>query len=371
MAEDECLFLSPESDRLAQVMSPSRSIALLEGEVRGPNYGAVDAGGTPPVLANGVPAGEDGVGSLEPAVDGSCTLEAGVSSSGISYVGASAAATGLDGATCAQGVEARVTRNPPKSICTPPRPLQQPAAQPPQSSTQPFQPGPPAYMQQHSTMNQPTTAPQTFAPLQQQAAASGQPYAVASQSMATSSSQVPIQITQVDPTPASPPMQAMRSFTAHMATAAAAVGQRMQLQTTMTQGRVEVHGGEDSRSLSVGADVVSFEPPSNPPLLPQHLRGDHAEGLPRPGVLAGLARAGQAIRRRVMDPMLHHVSRSPGSQPQLSSNIASPGDSRPGYGPGGQEDSVFPSFRRGRGHERVDSEDFAAYSGYAGTAARA
>ena len=58
----------------------------------------------------------------------------------------------------------------------------------------------------------------------------------------------------------------------------------------------------------------AFDLVSEPPPLPQHLRAGALQDHSRVSVFAGLARAGHAFRRRIMEPVLHQVSRSPGQQ---------------------------------------------------------
>ena len=128
-----------------------------------------------------------------------------------------------------------------------------------------------------------------------------------------------------------------------MATAAAAVGQRMQFQAVLGQGQVEIGhegvglpGTGEPLGLSEGYDRLSTYARSEPPPVPQHLQASMGPGPHREGVFAGLARAGQALRRRVVEPVLQHVARSPAPHPSpsLSSGYDGPraGSVRPSEG---------------------------------------
>ena len=56
----------------------------------------------------------------------------------------------------------------------------------------------------------------------------------------------------------------------------------------------------------------------DPPPLPQHLCNDNRGGPSRPSVFAGIARAGQALRRRVLSPVFQQVS----GYPQVPSSFS-------------------------------------------------
>ena len=124
--------------------------------------------------------------------------------------------------------------------------------------------------------------------------------------------------------------QVMRTWTTQMASAAAAMGQpRFQIQTVLGQGQVEVREGD----VPVGRDgLMGFGTEGqgyhgylqqDPPPLPPHMRSDYGGEASRPSVFAGIARAGQALRRRVLAPVLQQVSgypQAPASLPPLEGN---------------------------------------------------
>ena len=354
MEGDEGLFQSPESVAQPQVMSPNHSAVLLEGESLGPNYGAVEAPGVSAVLPPGHMGSGSGSGDSVPVMNGGRVAE----TTGQSCVGQSARAsvaeagleaqqraTGPDDVTRVPGIEDGITISPPIALDTPPAHQQQPQAQPPQSSAHSYQQGPSTSLQQshYGSTHLQARAAQAFAPLQQQRAAdSCAQQGHAPCSVSTSLPQAPLPHPQPSPTSAPPPMQAVRTFTTQVASAAAAMGQRMPFQNMMMQGQSEAQRSSEAGGCGTGIEVAPFVPASDPPPLPQHLRGEPVQEMPRQSVLAGLARAGQALRRRVVEPVIQHVTRSPGPPMQSSSNLASPGDSGPRYLQGSPEDGVFP-----------------------------
>ena len=95
----------------------------------------------------------------------------------------------------------------------------------------------------------------------------------------------------------------------------------MQFQAVLGQGQMEfssenVYQG-DAMDVGSGLAFQSYpnHAPGDPPPLPHHLRVN-AEEASRSGMFAGLARAGHALRRRVIDPVVQHVSRgSPAQAP--------------------------------------------------------
>ena len=113
-----------------------------------------------------------------------------------------------------------------------------------------------------------------------------------------------------------------------MASAATAVSQRIQFQSMFGQGHLEVPGGEvlgqglRGPGFGVEGQGMEFNFQGDPPPLPLHLQQDQGQDYMRPGVFAGLARAGQALRRRVMDPVLQHVTRASPAQPSMTSHTA-------------------------------------------------
>ena len=108
-----------------------------------------------------------------------------------------------------------------------------------------------------------------------------------------------------------------------MASAAAAMSQRIHFQTVLGQGQEvfpvgDVFGpGVEGMNFGMEGSNSVFLSRDDPPSLPPHLRQEPGqEHAVRQGVLAGLTRAGQAIRRRVVDPVIQHVTRT--SQPPTS-----------------------------------------------------
>ena len=92
----------------------------------------------------------------------------------------------------------------------------------------------------------------------------------------------------------------------------------MHLQTILGQGPEvfpvgDVFGsGVEGMNFNLEGSSSVFLSRDDPPSLPPHLRQESGqEQAARQGVLAGLTRAGQAIRRRVVDPVLQHVTRTP------------------------------------------------------------
>ena len=109
-----------------------------------------------------------------------------------------------------------------------------------------------------------------------------------------------------------------------MASAAASMGQRMQFQAVLGQSQVELgtqnvqEGREGGMMFSPGFQGYPIHPLSDPPPLPHHLQADLGQEPSGSGVFAGIARAGQVLRRRVLEPVFQQVSRSPVPQsPQL------------------------------------------------------
>ena len=322
MASAEEVFRSPESSSHHQVMSPTRSAAILEGETMGPSYGSADFHRVPTVLANGTPAVGGPVtdaATLAGQDDGGDTRGCGGAgpeemqrSTGLGY---RQRVTGLDGATHA-------VRTGSPYIGQPPLPMGTPQQQPPQLTTQPPQihPVPPQLHQarQLASSHEHQTPPQqqqahVMAPhLNTQAEQPQQATPTQPPQLATSSAPSPSQYP--DPMLIPPPIQVMRSLTTQVTSAATAMGQRMQIHTLMSQGRASVQEGNGAGELDVGEGVGAFDLVSDPPPLPQHLRADALQDHSRVGIFAGLARAGQAFRRRIMEPVLHQVSRSPGQQ---------------------------------------------------------
>ena len=167
---------------------------------------------------------------------------------------------------------------------------------------------------------QPTTPPQQGIPLQQhQQRPLFQGLAMSQQG---TPSPFPSPTQYPDPVNVPQPVQVVRSWTAQMASAAASMGQRMQLQTVLGQGHVEftaqnVHEGEAVNAPSgTGFQGYPLHFQGDPPPLPQHLRADLGYEQQGNGVFAGLARAGHALRRRVLEPVFQQVARS--STPQQS-----------------------------------------------------
>ena len=294
MAEDP--FRYPESTSAPEVMSPNLTTAL-EGETAGPNYGSVQAAGSSGVLVNGV-AGRAGHGPgmspLREEPRPSTVLEA----PGGTLTGSpdattgpdvSARTTGPDVATYAVGVEARPIRVP-QGILGAQQPQQPPELVQPTSTQQHEQP-----------LQRPTMSPQP-----------------SNVSTNPSPSQYP------EPQQVPPPVQVMRTWTTQMASAAAAVGQRFQIQTVLGQGQVEVREGDvpagSDGLLDFGIEGQGYHGhlQQDPPPLPPHLRNDSGYEASRPGVFAGLARAGQALRRRVLAPVFQQVSGYPQAPSSLS-----------------------------------------------------
>ena len=160
----------------------------------------------------------------------------------------------------------------------------------------------------------------------------------------SSPSPVPSPSGYPDPQHVPQPAQAMRSWTTQVASAAAAMSQRIHLQSVLGQGHVELHAGEvfgpgvEGLNFNVEGSRMAFPPVHDPPSLPPHLR--HEEGhdsISRHGVLAGLTRAAQALRRRVFDPFMQHVTRT--TQPP---NSYAAGDVAHGGVPAPSAGGAFP-----------------------------
>ena len=317
----EDLFQSPVTPTAPQVMSPIVNPAL-EGESLGPSYGTL--GTTGDGVVNGVVRlGEGQIAATssasrhhsgEVATDTADRQGVGTGTFG-SGLGAThtTRTTGSDAATHDRVAEARLTREPQGPQV---RQLHAQQSQP--------APQPQAFPQLHQ--HTPGIAPleaslplSTAARQQHQQTAPTTP--TRTQQMHPSAVLSPNQ--HPEPEQASPSIQVMRAWTAQVA---AAVGQRMQFPSVMGQGSVEVgsgdtgsHGAGDPLVFNgEGYDGLSAYARSEPPPVPQHLHASMGSAAHREGVLAGLARAGQALRRRVVEPVLQHVARSPVPHPSPS-----------------------------------------------------
>ena len=348
------IFLSPESTGFPQVMSPMLPATTLEGEDLGPDYGSVGRTVAPTALTNGVP-GTSEISNVTAAVHGS---GGGLDTGGCGVSGHDTAArssgpetsegvTGLDGARHAVGIGASGSSFPPAGVGVFQQSQPQRAAPPPQTP-----PTLPQQTPQHLTF---THAATTFT--QQQQGMYGSPQQTfesgqSDQGGQSQSQQAPLlqqapvrspwisNLAQPEPpaTP-SPSLQAMRSLTTQMTSVAAAMSHRMQPQSVSNQGNLGVREDAEIPGFHVEVSGGSYGSESDPPPIPQHLRSSPVPDQARVGVLAGLARAGQALRRRVVQPMMQQVNRSP---VQYSSPNPRPGDiAAPQQGPASQEESVF------------------------------
>ena len=320
---DADLFQSPLTPNGQQVRSPSASAVQLEGETLGPNYGAADVAARP--LVNGgielqqiqVAASEDGHHEGDASVMvGSASMLVGELGSGLGTtrgpgLDSTARETGLAAPTYAGGFEARSLREPQGPSIGQPPASQQQARQQLDMHSSPQQPPPGPLLPQVSPLQTPPRHPQLAAS------------ATLTRSQQTPAPAEHIPHQQPLPEQSSPSMQVMRSLTAQMATAAAAMSQRMQFQTTSSQGQGDVGQGDagshGSRSFVLGSEghgpLGTFPIRAEVPALPPHLRADASQSSSRAGMLAGLARAGQVLRRRVVDPMIQQVARSPVPNP--------------------------------------------------------
>ena len=295
-------FRSPESAARHEVMSPIVAVAeeqgsaVLEGELLGPNYGAVNMGGSSRQQMNGVIERSGASASVLGAV-----REQSGSSRDDSFPRPSGTAsnTGPDATTYSQGVGAGIAMEPQGPVGIPPTASTSTTSPAPRSSTLHQQNAPMQQPQQESPLHGPTLVPQVSSP------------------------PTPLPAQYPEPHSVPQPMQVVRSWTAQMASAAASVGQRMQFQAMVGQGQMELRaeGVHEGGSMGIGYNQgfhgYSMPPHGDPPPLPQHLRVDAEHDPARGGVFAGLARAGQALRRRMIEPVLQHVSRNPVPQSPL------------------------------------------------------
>ena len=332
--EAEHLFFSPQSPEAPQVRSPRASAAQMEGEVAGPNYGTM-LEQTRPVMNGVVSTSSVQVEATAAAMEGSLGEGnvPGASSSG-SGPGATRV-TGLDATTHAGGAEVGSTIREPQGPQTRQLQMQHQQQQHQQLSAQasPHQP--------------PSQSLQALAPLSTPLFQHQQPAATVTSS--TTPRAVPLVSSLLSPQPesATSPSQVVRSWTSQVATAAMAMGQRIQLQTALGQSRADMHQGNvglyEGEALAFEVDghdrSANFPLRSEAPPLPQHLRSDLSQSSSRAGVLAGLARAGQALRRRVVDPMIQQVARTPVQNPSPS---MSPGDDGHCHGSVPLNEGVFP-----------------------------
>ena len=285
-------------------------MAVSEGDSLGPSYGSVEAAQGSAVLANGVrpiPRLEEAEAPVGPSdsLRRSFLDAAGRISSELreqpTGSGETPFLTGL-GATTTNvvGGEARGTYSPeaPLRLVETSQPQQPPFPQPHRSLEQDLQ-------QQYSQPQQ----------QQEQAFPTGDGHM-----RSQSTSPVPSPSQYPDPRQLPPPAQALRAWTTQVASAAAVVTQRMQLQACLGQGHVAVHTGEvfgpgyGTPGVNVEGQGAGFPIHGDPPPLPAHLQAEAGHDQTRSGVFAGLARAGQALRRRVVEPVLQHVSRTSQAQ---------------------------------------------------------
>ena len=376
MADDH-LFLSPEAETHRQVMSPNRPTVVMDGEVSGPSYGSMEVGSAPSVLANGVAnvgrsneasAGLEGQDlNTEGGGCGQPVLEAVERTTGSER---ETRRTGPDGARYAVGMGTSRSSDPLISIGISQQAQPQPTAQPPQTTPIPPQtpPRPQAVLNSSSHV----------APAQQQQSPTAPPPGMQPEQIQAPRLQHQLQpstLLTASPSPPpeqpnlSPPIQAVRSLTSQMASAAMAVGQRMQFHTGLAQGQFGPFGDYGDEGLYAGGYDGPCGSVGEPPLLPQHLRTPLPPEQSRPGVLAGLARAGQAFRRRVVEPVMQQVIRSPGQQ--ASSAPPPRGDVVGQHASGHREGAVFtpemteamrewtqrPSLLSPSGHEQVQGRD--------------
>ena len=199
----------------------------------------------------------------------------------------SARTAGLDVATHVGGVEARPIRVPQSTL-----------------DAQQLQQSPETQLHTSPLASQHTVTQQLEQPLQRPSM-SPQPSTISTH---PSPSQYP------EPQQIPQPVQVMRTWTTQMASAAAAMGQRFQIQTVLGQGQVEVRegdvpaGSDGLMGFGLGDQGYPGYLQQEPPPLPQHLRNDNGGGPSRSSVFAGIARAGQALRRRVLSPVFQQVS---------------------------------------------------------------
>ena len=293
--------MSPESAVHREVRSPTVAAAALEGETLGPNYGAAGVGSSYNQQMNGV-IGRSAASStvLEPqgsSRDDSIP-EPSRTASG-SGADAVTRRTGPDASTSSQGVGAGIAIDPQGSIGITPNQAVITTSPPPRSITMHQQSTPTQQPQQVPSLQDPVRVPQVLSP------------------------PTPLPAQYPEPHSIPQPMQVVRSWTAQMASAAASVGQRMQFQTLVGQGQMELSTGSmhDGEAVGIGYNQgfhgYSMPPHGDPPPLPQHFRVAAEHDQTRGGVFAGLARAGQALRRRMIEPVLQQVSRNPPPQPPL------------------------------------------------------
>ena len=298
---DSETFASPESTAQPQVMSPNVAAVALEGETLGPSYGSVAADRPAAVLVNGVQGGSGAVGtslehlagSRDDSLPGSSRhppLDSGVRRTGPDDT---AFLTGLGATTYSQRDEVGITGEPQGPVVNP-QPQQSPV---PHTAPPPITPARQSMqLQQHQQrpLLQDPAIPQPSTP-----------------SPNPSPTQYP------DPANVPQPMQVVRSWTAQVASAAASIGQRMQFQAVLGQGQMELRAQDNREGETVHAMYDSgfqgyplhFQ--GDPPPLPQHLQADLGYEGQGSGMFAGLARAGQALRRRVLEPVFQQVARSP------------------------------------------------------------
>ena len=328
------LYMSPQSDVHPQVMrAQTLPAALLEGESMGPNYENQEVPAVVSTVVNGdadalrMSSTRHGVGQDSSMVRG-CGADTSASDRQTGLDEASRE-TGPDGTANAIGVEARVFREPPM-VGAPVGPQSQhPPLQPQQPPPQLHMSPPPFGLECQQLQTPPRQQTQQLSVTSQELQELGgtqRSYVMQSQYLGSPPTPSPSQ--HPDPAIVPPPLQVVRSLTAQMASAAASMGQRVQLQTMVSQGPVDMRSG----TVHDGAGVMNFGvpdqgygsvPQSDPPPLPQHLRSEHAHGsAARSGVLAGLARAGQVLRRRVVEPVLQQVNRGPVSSPSLIASRA-------------------------------------------------
>ena len=293
--------MSPESAVHREVRSPNIATAALEGETLGPNYGAADVGSSYNQQMNGV-IGRRGASSavLEPqggSRDDSIPEPSRTASgSGTDTV---TRRTGPDASTSSQGVGVGIAIEP-----------QGPRGITPNQAVVTTSPAP-----RSITMHQQSTPTQ-----QPQQVPSPQDHAWVPQVL---SPPTPLPAQYPEPHSIPQPMQVVRSWTAQMASAAASVGQSMQFQAVVGQGQMELSTGSmhDGEAVGIGYNQgfhgYSMPPHGDPPPLPQHFRVETEHDQARGGVFAGLARAGQALRRRMIEPILQQVSRNSPPQPPL------------------------------------------------------
>ena len=312
------VFASPESITSQQVMSPSPAAALLEGEVSAPNYGAVAAsGGSGSVQVNGFPnSGGDAsaavrstIGSRDDSLPGPSRLTSLGEAERVTGPAVTTLHTGPDATTYPRGNEAGITREPQgpvgmhRSQQSPLTPVASPTTTTPPPDTQ---------QQQQQLWQRPL--------LQDQGSVlHGTP------SPNPSPTQYP------DPGNIPQPIQVVRSWTAQMASAAASMSQRMQFQAVLGQGQVGIgtqNAQEDfggGMAFDPGFQGYPIHPLSDPPPLPRHFQAEPGRESSRNGVFAGIARAGQVLRRRVLEPVFQQVSRTSVPQsPQVSSEVPVP-----------------------------------------------